>query len=209
MIRGMRPAFLTTALVAAIAATGCSSVGGSAIRTGPVQLPAYTGPVAIYAMGQPPPGAVDLGVVEVHAAQQEASIDNLLPQFVRKVAQIGGNVAVIEGTRARFDLAGRSHIETFYYTCGMGATCAGTRVYSTNEEIMTVSMFGRAMTTQLPGTSGPPLIPPGPPPPEHESESTTEPREMDSAPESERRETETAPPPQGAPSSGRDLGGQR
>ena len=210
MIPGMRRAFLTIAFVAAIAATGCSSVGGSAIRTGPVQLPAYTGPVAIYAMGQPPPGAVDLGVVEVHAAQQEANIDNLLPQFVRKVAQIGGNVAVIEGTRARFDLAGRSHIETFYYTCGMGATCAGTRVYSTNEEIMTVSMFGRAMTTQLPGTSGPPLIPPGPPPPpDHESESAPEPREKDSAPESERREIETAPPSQGAPSSGRDLGGQR
>ncbi|OJY29153.1 MAG: hypothetical protein BGO98_42955 [Myxococcales bacterium 68-20] len=210
MIPGMRRAFLTTAFVAAIVATGCSSVGGSAIRTGPVQLPAYTGPVAIYAMGQPPPGAVDLGVVEVHAAQQEASIDNLLPQFVRKVAQIGGNVAVIEGTRARFDLAGRSHVETFYYTCGMGATCAGTRMYSTNEEIMTVSMFGRAMTTQLPGTSGPPLIPPGPPPPpDDENESTPEPREKDSAPESERPEIETAPPPQGAPSSGRDLGGQR
>jgi hypothetical protein len=152
-------------ILAALVATGCSSVGGSAIRTGPVQLPAYAGPVAIYALGQPPPGAVDLGVVEVHAAQQEATVDTLLPQFVRKVAQIGGNVAVIEGTRARFELAGRTHVETFYYTCGMGATCAGQRVYSTNDEMMIVSMFGRAMTTELPGTSGPPLIPPGPPPP--------------------------------------------
>lgn len=149
-------------IVCAIA--GCSSVGGSAIRTGPLQLPAYAGPVAIYAMGQPPAGAVDLGVVEVHAAQQEATVDTLLPQFVRKVAQIGGNVAVIEGTRARFELAARTHVETFYYTCGMGATCAGTRVYSTNDEIMIVSMFGRAMTTQVPGTSEPPLIPPEPPP---------------------------------------------
>jgi hypothetical protein len=178
------------ALLAALMVTGCSSVGGSAIRTGPVHLPAYSGPVAIYAMGQAPPGAVDLGVVEVHAAQQEATVDTLLPQFVRKVAQIGGNVAVIDGTRARFDLAGRSHVETFYYACGMGATCAGTRVYSTNDEIMIVSMFGRAMTTQVPGTSGPPLIPPGPPPP---------PEAPAPAPAPE--------PPKG--SSGGDLGGQR
>lgn len=142
----------------------CSSVGGSAIRTGPVQLPAYSGPVAIYPTGTPPPGAVDLGVVEVHAMQQEATVDTLLPQFVAKVAQIGGNVAVIEGIRARFEMMGRTHVETFYYTCGGGFTCAGTRVYAANDELMTVSIFGRAMTTNAPAPSGPPLIPPGPPP---------------------------------------------
>ncbi|MBX3215949.1 MAG: hypothetical protein KF850_28170 [Labilithrix sp.] len=186
----MTRALLSTVLAAALAATGCSSAGGSAIRTGPVQLPAYAGPVAIYAMGQPPPGAVDLGVVEVHASQQEGSIDALLPQFVRKVAQIGGNVAVIDGTRARFELAGRSHVETFYYTCGTGATCAGTRVYSTNDEIMTVSMFGRAMTTQLPSTSGPPLIPPGPPPEDPAPELS---------PPSDAPPPESAPPPEPVP----------
>jgi hypothetical protein len=165
MSGSVRRLMLVVATLSALALGGCTSVGGSAIRTGPVQLPAYAGPVAIYSLGQPPPGAVDLGVVEVHAAQQEATVDILLPQFLRKVAQIGGNVAVIEGMRARFDIAGRTHVETFYYTCGMGATCAGTRVYSTNDEIMIVSMFGRAMTTQMPNTNGPPLIPPGSPPP--------------------------------------------
>ncbi len=150
----------------ALGLAGCSSVGGSAIRTGAVQLPSYTGAVAIYATGQSPPGAVDLGVVEVHALQQEATVDTLLPQFVRKVAQIGGNVAVIEGTRARFDVSGRTHVETFYYTCGLGSTCGGTRVYSANEELMVLSMFGRAMTTQIPGASGPPLIPSAPLEPE-------------------------------------------
>lgn len=151
-------------VLAGLALASCSSVGGSAIRTGPVQLPAYSGPVAIYPTGTPPPGAVDLGVVEVHAAQQEATVDTLLPQFVAKVAQIGGNVAVIEGIRARFEMMGRTHVETFYYTCGAGFTCAGTRVYSANDELMTVSIFGRAMTTNAPAPSGPPLIPPGPPP---------------------------------------------
>ena len=102
--------------------------------------------------------------------QDAGKVEVLLPQFVRKVAQIGGNVAVIDGVRARFELVGRNQVETFYYTCGMGATCAGTRVYAANDEVMIVSMFGRAFTTQA--GPGPNLIPRGtepgeplPPPP--------------------------------------------
>ncbi|MBX3190299.1 MAG: hypothetical protein KF819_25090 [Labilithrix sp.] len=151
------------AALLALALAGCSSVGGSAIRTGPVQLPSYSGPVAIYATGQPPPGAVDLGVVEVHAAQQEASVDTLMPQFVRKVAQIGGNVAVVDGIRARFELVGRTHVETFYYQCALGATCAGTRVYAANDELMMVSIFGRAFSTEVVPPGEQPLIPLTPP----------------------------------------------
>jgi hypothetical protein len=154
----------------ALFAGGCSSVGGSAIRTGSVQMPAYSGPVAIYSSGQPPPGATDLGVVEVHAVQEEGTVDTLLPQFVRKVAQIGGNVAVIDGIRARFEIIGRTHVETYYYTCGLGATCAGTRVYSANDEMMVVSIFGRAYTTLGPHAPPPPtpeapLLPREEPPP--------------------------------------------
>ncbi len=157
-------------VVLALAAVGCTSVGGSAVRTGPVSLPAYAGPVAVYSSGQAPPGAVDLGVVEVHAAQQEATIDTLLPQFVQKVAQIGGNVAVVDGVRARFELIGRSHVETFYYTCNMGATCAGTRVYAANDEVMIVSVFGRAFSTQVVPPGEEPLIPPAPAPSQPEPE---------------------------------------
>lgn len=157
--------------------TGCSSVSGSAIRTGPVRMPSYAGPVAIYAASPPPPGAVDLGVVEVHAAQQEGTVDQLLPRFVAKVAEIGGNVAVIEGTRARFDLAGRSHVENFYYSCNLGATCGGTRVYSTTDEILTLTMFGHAMTTNVPDTGEQRLIPlePAPPPEPEEPPESEEP----------------------------------
>ena len=156
-----RVARFTIGAIAAlgIASGGCSSIGGSAIRTGPVQLPAYTGPVSIYSTGQAPPGAVDLGVVEVHASQQEGTVDTLMPQFVRKVAQIGGNVAVVDGIRARFELVGRTHIETFYYTCGLGATCAGTRVYAANDELMIVSVYGRAFSTQVLQPGEEPLIP--------------------------------------------------
>lgn len=160
------PCLRALALVAALAGVGCSSVGGSAVRTGPYQLAPYSGPVAIYPTGQPPQGAIDLGVIEVHAAQTEATVDNLLPQFVQKAAQIGGNVAVIDGVRARFEMIGRSHVETFYYTCGSGATCAGTRVYSANDELMVVSMFGRAFSTRplAPAHAPAPAAAPPPPP---------------------------------------------
>jgi hypothetical protein len=122
--------------------------------------------VSIYSTGQAPPGAVDLGVVEVHASQQEGTVDTLMPQFVRKAAEIGGNVAVVDGVRARFELVGRTHVETFYYTCGLGATCAGTRVYAANDEVMVVSVFGRAFSTQAVPPGEQPLIPLTETPPE-------------------------------------------
>lgn len=148
-VRTRAEALVVAACLAALAfSTGCSSMGGSAIRTGSVKLPAYAGPVAVYPLSDPPAGGVDLGVVEVHASQQEATVDALLPQFVKRVAEIGGDAAVIEGVRARFTIIPRTQVETFYYTCGLGATCAGTRVYAANDEVMTVTMFGHAYGTR-------------------------------------------------------------
>jgi hypothetical protein len=129
------------------------------VRTGPVQLPQYTGEVAVYAAQPPPPDAVDLGVVEVHGAQQEANISLLLPELVRRVAQIGGNVVLVEGVRARFDMVARNQVETFYYTCGLNYTCAGTRTYTINDEVMTVTMFGRALSTRAKAPAPQPLHP--------------------------------------------------
>lgn len=166
--RRMRAPWAVGLLFSFVALTSCSSVGGSAVRTGAVHLPSYTGPVAIYATGKPPPNAVDLGVIEVHGAQQEASVDVLLPQFLARVAFIGGNIAVIEGTRARFDIQGRTHVEQFYYACNLGSTCSGTRVYSTADELMVLSMFGHAMSTLIQPPPGGPLMPAedaGAPPP--------------------------------------------
>lgn len=145
--------------VLALAIAGCSTVSGSAVRTGSLALPAYSGPVAIYAAGQAPAGAADLGMVEVHAAQQEATVETLLPLFVQKVADIGGNVAVIDGIRARFEIVGRAHVETFYYACMTGTACGGTRVYATDDELMIVTMMGRAMTTKPRPEVAAPLAP--------------------------------------------------
>jgi hypothetical protein len=151
---------------------GCTSVRASAIATGPVRLPPRTGPVAVYAAGYPV-GGVDLGVVDARAAGSEANVETLLPVFVRKVAQLGGNAAVIEGVEARFDILTHMHVESFTYPCGY-YVCTGTRTYPAASEVMTLVMHGRAVSVgggkQLPpestidGTKQP--VAPAPPPPE-------------------------------------------
>ena len=129
---------------AALAATGCSSVEASAIRTGGVYQPAYTGAVAVYASGKVPAQAADLGVVEVHGSQEEAEIGTLFPTFIKKVAAIGGNVAIVDGVTGRFEMVTRPYTESYYYACGMRGSCLGTRVYAVNDEVLTVSIYGHA-----------------------------------------------------------------
>jgi hypothetical protein len=131
----MRAFVVASALVGASSLLGCSTVRGSAIATGPSR-PAYSGPVSIYAANDVPANAVDLGVVEVSAAQSESTISTLLPVFVQKVAQIGGNIAKVDAVR--------THLETYYYPCGQRAQCAGQRIYTTNDEVVVVTMLGHA-----------------------------------------------------------------
>lgn len=148
-------------LPVALALSACSSQGGSVVRTTAV-APAYGGPVRVYASGNPPAGAVDLGLVEVHGEQQEGTVDELLPLFVRRVAELGGDVAVVDGVRARFELVPHVQIETSYVTCGRGRPCSTRTAYGSNDEVMIVSIVGRAMTTHPPTSPSPP--PPPPPP---------------------------------------------
>jgi hypothetical protein len=138
-----------TGAVCAALAVACSSTGGSAIRTGPLQLPAHVGAVALYSAGEQVEGT-DVGVVEVHAAQGEATIDSLVPLFVQKAAQIGGNAAVIDTVSARFQIANVPHMETYSFSCGRGSLCVGQRMYSVGDEMMIVSIQGRAVATGLP-----------------------------------------------------------
>lgn len=175
-LRRTTSAFSTTALIAAIGlgSLGCSTVRGSAVATGP-RLPAYSGPVSIYAANAVPATAADLGVVEVSAAQSESTVETLLPVFVQKVAQIGGNIAKIDGIRARFELVTRTHLETYYYPCGTRVQCAGQRLYTTNDEIVIVSMLGHAYSDRsaaptpapapVPAPTPTPTPTPTPPPP--------------------------------------------
>ena len=158
-LRHLYSAFI---LAAAFALTACTSQGGSAVRTGPA-VPANAGPVRVYASGNPPENAADLGVIEVHGEQQDGTIDELLPLFVRKVAELGGDVAVVDGVRARFELVPRVQVETGYVMCGRGHPCASKTAYGSTDEVMVVSIFGRAMSTH--GAPPPAAPPPAAPPP--------------------------------------------
>ncbi len=172
---------LALAALAGVALGGCSTVRGSAVATGPLQ-PAYAGPVAIYAANSPPAGAVDLGVVEASAAQSEGTVEILLPLFAKKVAQIGGNIARVDGVRARFELVTMTHLETVFYPCGLRAQCAGQRAYTTTDEVVVVRMFGHALSDRV-GAVGsattpsplppPPSTPPPSPPGQEEEEGTS------------------------------------
>jgi hypothetical protein len=136
------PCVLGAALFAGSMA--CTSVRGTAIATGSQRYAPHTGPIVVYAAGNGPPSALDLGVVEVHASNQDATIDALFPVFVQKVAQLGGNAAVVDRISARFDVVPYGHWETYYYPCGY-ATCTGMRYMSMRDEVMVVSMHGRAL----------------------------------------------------------------
>ncbi len=136
------------AAITSVLACGCSSIASSAVRTGPVELAPYSGPVAVYAVGQPAVGT-ELGVVEVHASNAEATVESLVPLFVRRVAELGGHAAVIDSVSAKFDVVVRPYTETFTYACGWGAVCVGTQMHAVNDEVMVVSVRGRAWS--LPG----------------------------------------------------------
>lgn len=133
----------------ALGSMACSSVGGSAVRTGPLRLPPHVGAVSLFVANRPA-SAVEVGVVEVHAAQSEATIETLLPSFVAKVAALGGDAAVVDDVHTRFEIGTRWHTETYVYQCGWRATCVGTRTFPVTEEIMVLSMRGRAMKLGAP-----------------------------------------------------------
>jgi hypothetical protein len=144
MIPGVRVGLFELASVLAIAC-GCSSVGSSAVRTGPHMLAPYAGPVWIFAARAPARGT-ELGVVEVHGADAEGSLETLVPLFVRRVAQLGGNAAVLDSVRAHFEIVARPYTDTFTYPCGWGAVCIGTRTYGVADELMIVTVQGRALS---------------------------------------------------------------
>jgi hypothetical protein len=132
------------ALLLVLAATsfGCSSVRGTAIATGPLRLPAHVGAVSIYMVNRPA-ASTDLGIVEVHAFQTDATVEKLLPLFVQKVASLGGNAAVVDNVGADFRMVERLDAESYTYPCGF-YTCVGTRLYPVRYEVMVLSIHGHA-----------------------------------------------------------------
>lgn len=136
-------------LTLAIALVGCGpAASGSAIATGPYRLPPAVGPVALYATTMPA-HAREVGVVEAHAFGEDGTVETLMPVLAKKAAQIGGNAVIVDSVRAEFTIVDRPQVETFSYPCGW-RTCISTRVYPALEEVMIVTMRGRALSVERP-----------------------------------------------------------
>jgi hypothetical protein len=125
--------------------SGCESASGSAIATGALRLPPNLGPIALYAT-EVPVDAREIGVVEAHAYGEEGTVENLLPIVAQKTAQLGGNAVVVDSVVADFHIVDRPIVETYTYPCGW-RTCVGSRVIPAAEEVMIVTMHGRALLT--------------------------------------------------------------
>ncbi len=139
---------LAKSLAIALLVSGCSSVGTSAVRTGPQVLAPRVGAVYLYTPGRVPEGT-QLGLVEVHASGSEATIDALTPIFVRKAASLGANAAVLEQVKSDFAFVSRPYIETYSFPCGF-RTCMGSRMFAQTDEMMTVTLRGRALLVDTP-----------------------------------------------------------
>ncbi len=117
-------------------------VQSSAVATAPMTR-AYTGRVVLRA-GNIPPGSTQLGIVEAHG--DTVDIEKVMPEFVNRVAKLGGNFGKIDDIRTHFETHQVS--ETYTYSCGTTKqyrSCTGTRTQAV--EVATTTIAGRAFRT--------------------------------------------------------------
>jgi hypothetical protein len=148
MLLSMRRAAFVVPAFAALLGAGCNSVHATAVPTGALRAPPRSGPVAVYAANVPS-SATELGRVEVRAEGVDANIELLVPEFVDKVASLGGDAAVIDVVDARFDLVQSTTTESYLYPCAF-RSCVGTRMVPYTTEVLVLVMRGRAMRRGAP-----------------------------------------------------------
>ncbi|MBT9558299.1 MAG: hypothetical protein IV100_19860 [Myxococcales bacterium] len=127
-----------SALVILLAA--CTSVRGSAVSTAGFER--YTGAVQVVAHSDPP-GMKEVGMVEVHGGAQ---LDDLVKEFRKKTAEVGGRVGKIDSIQTRFDWKTQSSIQG--YNCGTVSspkTCY--RTVNRQVEVAITSIVGRAFSS--------------------------------------------------------------
>ena len=125
-------------------AAGCSSVGSSAVRTDGLAPRAQVGPVRVYAIAAPP-GARVIGVVEVHAINEEANIEKLMPVFLTRVAQLGGSGGVVDHVLTGYEWRTEMRMESYSYPCGYRGTCMSSRMVPYTYEVRFLTIQGRAL----------------------------------------------------------------
>jgi hypothetical protein len=146
-------------------AAGCSSVGSSAVPTGGMAPRPNVGPVRVYAIAPPPQTRV-VGFVEVHAVQDEANIQTLMPVFLRRVRELGGSGGVVDHVLTGYEWRTEMRYESFAYPCGYRATCYGTHLVPFTYEVRYLTIQGRAIVpANAPGPAAAPAPAPAPAPP--------------------------------------------
>ena len=141
-------------------AVGCSSVGSSAVRTDGAYTQKHHGPVRVYAV-VPPEGVRVIGMIEVHALNQEANFETLMPVFMKRVADIGGTGGVVDHVNTQYEVRTEYRTESYAVPCGYRATCYQTRIVPYQYQVRILSIRGRAL---LPiDAPGPPAIDTGKP----------------------------------------------
>lgn len=142
-------------LLSALGAAACSSVGSSAVRTDGSYTQKHMGAVRIYAV-VPPNGVRVIGMVEVHAINQEANFETLMPVFMKRVADIGGTGGVVDRVNTHYEIRTEYRTESYAVPCGYGRTCWSTRIVPYQYQIRILRIEGRAL---LPvDAPGPPAI---------------------------------------------------
>lgn len=142
--------------LAMLAGVGCSSVGSSAVRTDGVVTGRHMGAVRVYAV-MPPNGVRVVGVVEVHAVNEEANFEQLMPVFMKRVADIGGTGGVVDQVLTHYEIRTEYRTESYSYPCGYRQTCWGTRVVPYQYQVRILSIQGRALVpTEAPAAPAPP-----------------------------------------------------
>ena len=138
---------ILAAVASLVFAAGCSSVGSSAVSTGGMPPRPNVGPVRVYAIGAPPSTRV-VGFVEVHAVQDEANIQTLMPVFLRRVRELGGSGGVVDHVLTGYEWRTEMRYESFAYPCGYRATCYGTHLVPFTYEVRYLTIQGRAIVPE-------------------------------------------------------------
>ena len=123
-----------------VAGTACApAVISSAVPTAPgLAVPGR--PVVLSSL-RVPPNARELGIVQAHSNQTD--IQRIVPEFVGKVAALGGNYGKIDDVTTTYQMRTTTSVQS--YSCGTAnAPMTCTRTVTTTVEVPTTRVLGRA-----------------------------------------------------------------